>query len=244
MASFTAYIISGPPDVPLTPENGYSQLLTAGNSVKAHSVPMIEAASGLLAVECLANILFNHGDDILSKDVPFEVHIQSDSECYLWSLDPNKIHKAVLLKNLCRSVHLILRDLSLVYQWCTFHYSYVESENNISDLNSKVNINPIQTLNSDLWRFGHDWFLSKDFPGSAIFLKIISGIPQWTPPAAAHDAACSKCAVPCTCLTCRWNDVTVESSDQNKQLIKMGTNHFIENTRWPKVKSDNHTGNP
>ena len=125
MASFAAYIISGPPDVPINNENGYSQLLTAGNAIKAHSVPMIEASSGLLAVENLARILLNHGEDILNKDIPFEVHIQSDSECYLWSLDPNKIHKAVLLKNLCRAVHLILRDLSLVFPWCTFSYGYV-----------------------------------------------------------------------------------------------------------------------
>ena len=113
MASFVAYIVSGPPNAPLSSANGYSQLLTAGNSVKSHSVPLNEASSGLLAVENLAKIMLEHEEDILAKQGPFEVHILSDSECFLWSLAPNKIHKAVLLKNLCRSVHLILRDLSI-----------------------------------------------------------------------------------------------------------------------------------
>jgi hypothetical protein len=99
MASFVAFIISGP-KVNLSPENGYSQLLTAGNAIKSHSVPNIEASGGLLAVENLARVMLEHQEDIIDSSVQFEVHLLSDSECYLWSLDPAKIHRAVLLKNL------------------------------------------------------------------------------------------------------------------------------------------------
>ena len=42
----------------------------------------------------------------------------------------------------------------------------------------------------------------------------------------------------------RWDDVTVEDSDQNKQLIQVGTSHFIENTSWPKVRHDTHISDP
>ena len=115
MASYALYIISAPAGAALTPSSGYSLLVGANNGIRSHSVPLIETSSGLLGVEAAASFMYNHQSDILASVTSFQLQIESDSTCHLWCLDPQKLHRSVLVQNLCRAIHLLIRDLTLSF---------------------------------------------------------------------------------------------------------------------------------
>ena len=98
-----------------TVTNGFSLLVGANSAIRNHSVPLNESSSGLMGVEAGVSFLYSHASDIFLPQVEFKLEISSDSTCHLWSLDPVKIHKSVLLKNITRGIHLLLRDLTLTY---------------------------------------------------------------------------------------------------------------------------------
>ena len=77
---------------------------------------------------------------------------------------PCKVHKSVLVKNLCRSIHLLLRDLSLSFPCITITYSHVESLKNCADANCKVCEDPVAAINSTEWRNGHPYFMDPAMP--------------------------------------------------------------------------------
>ena len=218
-------------------------LVQANNSIRNHSVPLIESSSGLLGVEAAVAFILNHHDDILSED-PFRLQVESDSECHLWCMDPNKLHRSVLVKNLSRSIHLLLRDISMSFPCLTITYSHVESLKNCADGNSKVQQDPVGVINSAEWRHGQPYFLDPTMPlAKDIFLTVKVGVPLWTPPAVApHEQSCSACTTPCPCLPCTWSNVDVsECSESNHELAQVGANHLISKTRWPLVTSRENT---
>ena len=175
-------------------------LVQANNAIRNHSVPLIETSSGLLGVEAATTLILNHHSDIISVE-PFTLQVESDSECHLWVMDPTKLHKSVLVKNLCRSIHLLLRDISLSFPCITITYSHVESGKNCADANSKVCDDPVAAINSPEWRHGHSYFMDPNMPlASDIFLTVNNGVPVWTPPVTEH--VCSVCSAPCPCLLC------------------------------------------
>ena len=125
MASYALYLVSAPADEELSPTNGYSLLVTAKNAIRSHSVPLIETSSGLIRVEARATFIYNHSSTIFTPVKSFQLQVESNSECHLWCLDPQKLHKSVLVKNLCRAIHLLIRDLSLSFPALTITYSHV-----------------------------------------------------------------------------------------------------------------------
>ena len=80
MASSGLYLVSAPVGEELTLENGYCLLVQACNSLKHHSVPLIETSSGLLGVEAMTSLILTHSDIIQDN---FVCQIESDSECHL-----------------------------------------------------------------------------------------------------------------------------------------------------------------
>jgi hypothetical protein len=215
MASYGLYLVSAPAGEDLTPENGYCLLVQACNALKHHSVPLIETSSGLLGVEAATTLILNHHSDIIQVDNfilqvdNFILQVESDSECHLWVMDPTKLHKSVLVRNLCRSIHLLLRDVSLSFPNITITYSHVESAKNCADANSKIVDDPVAAINSPEWRHGHPYFMDANMPlASDIFLTVNNGTPVWTPPATEH--ACTICSAPCPCLPCTWSSVDTQ----------------------------------
>ena len=115
MASYALYIISAPAGAALTPSSGYSLLVGANNGIRSHSVPRIETSSGLFGVEAAASFMYSHQSDSLASVTSFQLQIESHSTCHIWCLDPQKLHRSVLVKNLCRAIHLLIRDLTLCF---------------------------------------------------------------------------------------------------------------------------------
>ena len=132
-----------------------------------------------MGVEAGVSFLYSHASDIFLPQVEFKLEISSDSTCHLWSLDPVKIHKSVLLKNITRGIHLLLRDLTLTYSSLMITYSFVESQLNTADLHSKLVDDPVAIANSDQWRSGNDCFFDARYPPVCdIYLSIFNGKPS------------------------------------------------------------------
>ena len=119
-----------------------------------------------MLMEAIYSFLVEHKDSVLeytSALVPFRVELYSDSECNLKSLNTTKTFKSVLMRNIFRNLHVMCRDLSQELA-VVITFSYVSSQENISDKNSKLCYDPVFVLNSKTWRNGHPWFLDGNFP--------------------------------------------------------------------------------
>ena len=114
----------------------------------------------------------------------FKVELYSDSECHLKSLSITKTFKSILMKKIMRNIHVMVRDLTSELP-IKLSFSYVSSQENIADTNSKLVFDPIFILNSKIWRNGHPWFLDANFPAPGdTYLTVYQGDPVWTPPSA------------------------------------------------------------
>ena len=194
MASWVSHLVSAPEGQDLTMDNGYCINAGANGSVKSHSVPLNESSSGLLAVEGMICFVNNHHQTLFQhQPSKFLIDICSDSECHLYNLDPSKVHKSVLIKNIMRGTHNLIRDLTLRFPFIQVTFSYVESSQNVADINSKVHLDPVSLINSNMWRFGNKDFLNVSWPAkNDIYLTVTDGIPHWTPPKRA-TTSCQKC---------------------------------------------------
>ena len=202
------------------------------NALKHHSVPLIETSSGLLGVEAMTTLILTHSDIIQDN---FICQIESDFECHLWLMNPSFIHKSVLARNLCRSIHLLLRDLSLGFPTVKITYSHVWTLLNCADANSKITDDPITVINSQEWRHGHAYFMDMKMPAKDdVYLSVLNGIPSWTPPPTEH--ACNVCSTPCPCLPCTWSAVDA-GREVARRLTKVGSEHLIQESKWPLVST-------
>ena len=104
LSTFVMYLISS-----LSPGQGASSpkesnICQAQAKSKHHSVPCNEAIGTVLAVEALFTYLMNHWTSLTASCSPviFPVNIGIDSECFLYSLNPNILHTSVLIRNATR----------------------------------------------------------------------------------------------------------------------------------------------
>ena len=110
LSSWIFFILSHHEDDPTK----FSSWITgAGAKVKHHSVVGNEMMSIYLLMENVTGYVFNHHSSLFSSPPQdFPIRLGMDSECVLYSLNPLKINKSVLVKNAVRAIHSFCQDLT------------------------------------------------------------------------------------------------------------------------------------
>ena len=158
-----------------SPSDSYSQNCRALAETKHHSVPSNEAIGCMMVTEAGVTYLMDQELALFSVFTPtcFSFRIGIDSECFLWSLNPNKVHKSILIKNITRNIHALCKDLTRKFPFVQVIFYHTASERNPADLCSKECPDPISAIESDLWRHGLPEMLDCNWPpASDIFLKV------------------------------------------------------------------------
>ena len=115
-----------------------------------------ESQAGPLGVDAASTIL----DPLLYDygDYPLELFFMSDSTCMLSLLNPSLDIKNTLLANACYMFVDKLIDLSLKFPKATLSVGFVPGQLNPADFVSKMFIDPVETINSQLYRVGPEKF--------------------------------------------------------------------------------------
>ena len=95
------------------PNQFSSRIAGAACKVKHHSVVGNELLGIYLLTENVTAYVFNHHTTLFrSPSQPFVIRLGMDSECCLYSLNPLKLNKSILVKNAVRGIHSFCQDLT------------------------------------------------------------------------------------------------------------------------------------
>ena len=153
-------------------------------SVHRLTLPAGEYAALGKAVRALPVILETHKR--LSDTPNMRVIFATDSLVSCANLSPSKHHKEVRLRNTTIAIYRILTELTNTHPTWSSCLTHIQGVNNPSDVLTRLSVDPVKQVNSDLWRHGNEAWLDPNWPPQdAIFLEFKHGaLPKYTAPKA------------------------------------------------------------
>ena len=211
LSSWVFYLLSV---AETNPKAFASMIVAAAAKVKHHSVVGNEMLGIYLLTESITSYVFNHHRSLFKTlTEPFFIRLGMDSECCLFSLNPLKLNKSILIKNAVRAIHSFCQDLTSKWPHVTIVFYHVRTDENCGDLNSKIpdGLNPCCIMESQMWRNGLTEFLDPSWPPEdRIFLKVEKGNFTWCKTKESqnlpsncmrcHNVICGESG--CRCLVC------------------------------------------
>ena len=151
----------------------------------SHSIRNNEAVGLVIGSEGTATYVHTH-QEVLFRELDaselFKVSMGLDSSCLGSCLNPDLLHKQVLIRNVCTKVHDICKELTQMFPIVVEIY-HLMGTRNMADMNSKIptSYNPIDLINSEEWHHGLPEFLEPNFPPmDRVFLRFIGGAVDFT----------------------------------------------------------------
>ena len=165
------------------------------SKISKRNIPANEAMAAPLASDALATILDSLKYDF--SDHPMEIHFLSDSTCFLSMLNPIIELKNTLFQNCVNSFKDRIMSINAQFPNARITIGFVPTDQNAADTVTKILLDPVQVVNSKLYREGpvkyesletlrEDTVARVSGDGEFIFL----GIPERFLP---HDPEGSKC---------------------------------------------------
>ena len=179
-----------------------SWVLGAAAKVKHHSVVGNEMLGLFMVMENIVAYVFAHSLSLFRLPAPFTIRIGSDSECCLYTLNPLRLNKSVLIKNAVRGIHSFASDVTTKYPHVKVLWYHTTTDRNCADLNSKIppDLDPISIMESPFWRNGLEEFKQTNWPPmEAIFLVCEEGVFTWHK---GKDAGAASNCVQCHNVLC------------------------------------------
>ena len=175
---FCAHLISQKGDVRV------SHIFLGRPSVHRLTVPAGEYTALGKAVRALPVILESHKR--LSNTPNMKLVFATDSLVSCMNLSPSKHHKDVRVRNTTITIYRILTELTNTHPSWSVSLTHVQGIKNPSDLLTKLAADPVKQVNSSLWRYGNDAWVSPGWPPKeAVFLEFKhGGLPMYTAPVA------------------------------------------------------------
>ena len=102
---------------------------------------------------------------------PLEIMLYRDSSCVAALFNPSLAIKNSLLRTAVYGTIQRAKQVLTLMPNAVVHFSWIAGTENAADLVSKVFIDPIQAMNSDLFRHGGTFMLTKEYKGE-IFMTI------------------------------------------------------------------------
>ena len=210
LSSWVIYMLSAANSNPM---EFAAWVLGAAAKVKHHSVVGNEMLGIYLLTENITNYIFSHHMSLFRiPNQPFVIRLGSDSECCLYSLNPLRLNKSVLVKNAVRAIHSFCSDITTKWPHVSIIFYHTITSKNCSDSNSKipVDLDPIRIMESRFWRNGLPEFLDPNWPPpDSVFLRVERGSFQWFKTKEAENVTnCVRChnqicgTDSCRCLNC------------------------------------------
>ena len=122
------------------------------SKIGKRNIPAHESMSAPIAVDALDAILDSLKFDFSTH--PLEVHFLSDSNCFLSMLNPVIELKNTLFSNCVNYFKEKIMAISAHFKNVKITVGYVSTDANAADTVSKVLLDPITVVNSDLYRSG------------------------------------------------------------------------------------------
>ena len=91
----------------------------------------------------------------------FDIICAGDSVCISTFFDRRKQVKNVLVRNGVENCKSMLDDVINMFPKSSIKYTWINAALNVSDVMTKLTLDPIKICNSSVWRRGHDIFNSK-----------------------------------------------------------------------------------
>ena len=135
-------------------ENGppyFSYIFLAKNHISQLSVPICEAKSMGLAMECLLTVIKAIGHKLQDG---VKMYICGDSKAMAFSMSNKVVVKNITIKNVVSYVKGKAYEAVSMLPTSTLTFCHIPGKLNAADKNSKLQENPIETLNSVEWRHG------------------------------------------------------------------------------------------
>ena len=155
-----------------------------------------------MVMENIVAYVFAHSLSLFRLPAPFTIRIGSDSECCLYTLNPLRLNKSVLIKNAVRGIHSFARDVTTKYPHVKVLWYHTTTDRNCADLNSKIppDLDPISIMESPFWRNGLEEFKQANWPPmETIFLVCEEGVFTWHK---GKDAGAASNCVQCHNVLC------------------------------------------
>ena len=143
--------------------------IAARGKITKSTVPNAELSGATLAVN-MAVELFEAIPDL--QTMPVELVLVTDSLCLCSSLNPRKLYKSVKVRNSCFMIHKQISDLVNKYKNVVVKYAHIMGTANPSDYATKITNDPTTLVNSNLWRYGPNFYRDESWPPEEItFIK-------------------------------------------------------------------------
>jgi hypothetical protein len=163
-------------------------------------------------MENVTGYVFNHHSSLFSSPPQdFPIRLGMDSECVLYSLNPLKTNKSVLVKNAVRGIHSFCQDITTKWPHVSIVFYHVATQLKCADSNSKIpsDLDPCRIMESQMWRNGLPQMMDPSRPPEQnIFLKVKNGELIWLGKNRPEPSNCIRChnAVcgtrSCACMAC------------------------------------------
>ena len=141
--------------------------------VSKRNIVSNEICGALLGAKTLHNLvqplIYDYEDQDLSM---FMLH---DSTCFLAMLNKKINTRNVLISNCIYGYKDVLSQISTQFRKSTIHICHIGGGDNPSDFMTKLLADPVQVINSNLYRYGPSRFSSVDLLMTDIIAEVSNG---------------------------------------------------------------------
>ena len=161
-----------------TGETWHSYIMAAKSKISKRSPQANELLATYLAALLLKLVL--SGLTELNRE-RFDVYCSGDSVCISSFFDKKKQIKNVLVRNGVESCKSALDDVINMFPLATIRYTWMKAAFNVSDVMTKLTLDPIKICNSMTWRRGHSIFKDEDELKKNTFYKVSFNLKEYSP---------------------------------------------------------------
>ena len=156
----------------------HSYIMAAKSKISKRSPQANELLATYLAALLLKLVL--SGLTELNKE-RFDVYCSGDSVCISSFFDKRKQIKNVLVRNGIESCKSALDDVVNLFPLSTIRYTWMKAAYNVSDVMTKLTLDPIKICNSITWRNGHSVFTDENEMKKNTFYKVSFNSKEYLP---------------------------------------------------------------
>ena len=144
-------------------------IMAAKSKISKRSAQANELLATVLSALLLKLVL--SGLTELNKE-KFDIICAGDSVCISTFFDKRKQVKNVLVRNGVENCKSMLDDVINLFPKCNIRFTWINASLNVSDVMTKLTLDPIRICNSEVWRKGHEIFNNKEEMEKNTFFEV------------------------------------------------------------------------
>ena len=137
----------------------------------------------------------------------------TDSMCSAHTLNPQKHHKTTIVRNFTLDIYIIAFNITKKFPKVELFFAHIDTDQNPADYNSKTHPHPLHLTETQLWKFGPNFYRSVN-PPEHWYLKITKDGTEYKPTETTKPCQCNQtqdfCGVESgfsSCAFCPGDDI-------------------------------------